>query len=148
MSPALFIDTNVPIYAVGRSHPLKQPAARVISLVADYPDAFVTSVEVVQELLHRYLRMQLWASGRAVIQQFLVLMEGHVEDVTMADMRAALRLADHHEDVSARDLLHAGVMQRLGVTHVVSADHDFDRIAGVERLDPAAVESWQALLTA
>jgi predicted nucleic acid-binding protein len=142
----IFIDTNVPIYAVGRPHPLKDPARRVIALVAEEPEAFVTNVEVIQELLHRYLSGGRWEAGRHVVEQFMILMESHIEPVFAGDMQAAVRLADEHAGVSARDLVHAAVMRRLGMTRVVSADRDFDRIEGVERLELAAVDSWATSL--
>lgn len=37
MSPAVFIDANVPIYAGGRNHPSKEPSARVLLMVVEHP---------------------------------------------------------------------------------------------------------------
>ncbi len=144
MSPPAFLDANVPIYAAGRAHPLKAPSTRIVLMAAEHPEAFVTDVEVVQEMLHRYLALRLWDSGRAAVEQFIALMEGRIEAVTAGDLDEIVRLADRHRDVAARDLLHAAVMRRLGVTQIVSADADFDRIDGVERFDPAAFETWRA----
>ena len=79
-----------------------------------------------------------------MVEQFLVLMEGRIESVHVADVEDATRLADRYHEVGARDLLHTAVMRRLGTTRIVSADADFDRIAGVERLDLAEVDSWIA----
>ena len=59
MNPVVFIDTNVPIYAAGRAHPLKEPCARILLLVAEHSQAFVTDAEVLQELQHRYLALRL-----------------------------------------------------------------------------------------
>lgn len=148
MSPPVFLDANIPIYAAGRPHPLKAPAVQIVLLAAEHPEAFVTDVEVVQEMLHRYLALQLWDSGRAAVEQFMALMEGRIESVTAADLAEVVRRADRYRDVAARDLLHAAVMSRLGVTQIVSADADFDRIDGVERLDPAAFEAWRARIEA
>jgi predicted nucleic acid-binding protein len=146
MSPVAFLDANVPIYAAGRSHPLKEPCTQVLRLAAEHPDAFVTDAEVLQELLHRYLALRLWPQGREVFQRFLELMQGHVEAVQADDVQCAASLADAHQEMSGRDLLHAAVMQRLGVRHIVSTDQGFDRLAGVVRLDPANVASWQRSL--
>ena len=55
MSPAAFIDANVPIYASGREHPNKEPCARILMMAAEHPLSFVTDVEVLQELVHRYV---------------------------------------------------------------------------------------------
>ena len=68
MSPPVFLDANVPIYAAGREHPLKAPCVRVLELAAERPYDFVTDAEVLQELLHRYLAQRLWPAGRAVVR--------------------------------------------------------------------------------
>ena len=53
-------------------------------------------------------------------------------------------MADRHPGVSARDLVHAAVMQRLGANRIISADTDFDNLAGIERLGPARVDEWES----
>ena len=55
MSPAVFIDANVPIYAAGGDHPYKEPCSRILRMAAEEPQSFVTDSEVLQELMHRYL---------------------------------------------------------------------------------------------
>lgn len=146
MHPRAFLDANIPIYAAGRPHPLKAPAVRVLTLAAEHPEAFITDVEVVQELLHRYTALRLWDPGREVVAHFLALMEGRIEAVVVGDVREAVELADEHRDVAARDLVHAAVMLRVGADYIVTADRDFDRIRGVTRLLPAAVDEWSGSL--
>jgi predicted nucleic acid-binding protein len=52
----IFIDTNVFMYAVGRSHPLRQEVRRFFAeAVAGAQPRLCTSAEVLQELLHPYL---------------------------------------------------------------------------------------------
>ena len=142
MSPAAFIDANVPIYASGRDHAYKEPCGRVLTMVAEYPNSFVTDVEVLQELLHRYLASSRWTLGREVLQSFTELMHDRIEPVIEEDIHLAAELADQHPTVSARDLVHAAVMQRLGSVRIISSDSDFDRLPGVVRLDPASVGEW------
>ena len=55
MSPPAFTDANVPIYAAGREHENKEPCVRVLMMAAEHSLSFVTDVEVLQELLHRYV---------------------------------------------------------------------------------------------
>ena len=50
-----FVDTNVIMYAVGRSHPLRQEAREFFQESQRANQALVTSAEVLQELLHAYL---------------------------------------------------------------------------------------------
>ena len=146
MSPAAFLDTNVPIYAAGRPHSLKEPCAQILLLVAEYPQLFVTDTEVLQELLHRYLALRLWPQGREAFRAFAELMRGRVETVQMADVERAADLADAYPDMSGRDLLHAAIIDRLKVYYIISADTDFDRLVYVERLDPAQVVDWRHII--
>ncbi len=146
MSPASFIDANVPIYAAGRAHPLKEPCVRVLLLAAEHPASFVTDAEVLQELLHRYLALGLWPQGKEAFQRFCDIMQERIEAVQGADVQGASGLADAHQELGGRDLLHAAVMHRLGVRRIISADRGFDRLPGVERLDPAQEASWRRLV--
>ena len=115
MNPAVFIDANVPIYAAGREYPYKQPCARILRILADDPQSFVTDSEVLQEIMHRYLAswaMDLGPGG--VVRAFAEAMRGRIEPVHGEDVTQAAELADRHMGVSARDLVHAAVMQRPG----------------------------------
>ena len=56
MSPAAFIDANVPIYASGREHPNKAPCTRVLMMVAEHPLSFVTDVGSFKSLCTATLR--------------------------------------------------------------------------------------------
>ena len=143
MNPAVFIDANVPIYAAGREHSYKEPCVRILHVLADAPQPFVTDSEVLQEMMHRYLASGRWNLGREVVRAFAEAMRGRVEPVHAEDVILATELADRHPGVSARDLVHAAVMQRLGVGRVISADTDFDRLERIERLDPAHIEEWE-----
>ncbi len=145
MTPA-FLDANVPIYAAGRDHPLRAPSLRTLHLAAINPAGFLTDAEVMQELLHRYLALRLWPLGRESIREFTAIMRGRIEPLMPIDVETAASLADRYPGLAARDLVHAAVMERLGVRLIVSADTGFERIEGVERLDPARVEDWAGRL--
>ncbi len=144
MSPAVFIDANVPIYAAGGDHPHKEPCSQVLRMAAEDPRPFVTDSEVLQELMHRYLASGRWVLGRVVLHAFAEAMDGRIEPVLAEDILSASQLADRNPGVSARDLVHAAVMQRLGTNRIISADTDFDRLAGIDRLEPAHVREWES----
>ena len=146
MPPATFIDANVPIYAAGREHPYREPCVRVLAAVSNNPEAFVTDAEVFQEIMHHYLRTERWEPGQVVVESFAAMMHGKVSPVTIDDVLAAGQLATTHHSLSSRDLLHLAVMHRLGVTRIVTADADFDRVPGIIRLDPAAAGAWESAL--
>ncbi len=144
MSPAAFIDANVPIYAAGRDHPHKAPCVQILSMVAHNPEAFITNAEVLQELLRRYLATDRWTLGREVVTSFAELMAGRIESVYPRDVLRAAEMANEHQGVSARGLVHAAVMRRLQIAQIISADRDFDRVPGIERRDPLRLDEWQA----
>ena len=148
MSPAVFIDANVPIYAAGGDHPHKEPCARILRMVAEDPQPFVTDSEVLQELMHRYLTSGRWTLGLEVLRAFAEALHGRIEPVHAVDILAAAELADRHPDVSSRDLVHAAVMQRLGANRIISADTDFDHLEGLHRLDPSSVTEWERSIPA
>ena len=140
----LFIDANVPIYAAGPAHRLKEPSGRVLDLVAGRPSSFVTSAEVLQEVLHYSLRRG--EPGRRLFSSFTTLMARRVEAVFGTDVEVAADITAGHAGLEARDGVHAAVMRRLGIRHVVSADPRLSRIQGLERLDPGDVVTWSANL--
>ena len=143
MSPAVFLDANVPIYASGREHPYKEPCVRVLMIAAEHSRLFMTDSEVLQELVHRYLALRRWPLGREVVNSFAELMHDRIEPVCAEDIIDAARLADLDQTVSARDLVHAAVMRRLGIDHIVSSDTDLDRLPGITRLDPINTAEWE-----
>ena len=143
MPPATFIDANVPIYAAGREHPYREPCIRVLAAVNENPDGFVTDAEVFQEIMHHYRRTQRWDAGQTVVESFAAMMRGRVSPVSIDDVLTAGRLANEHQDLSTRDLLHLAVMRRLGVTRIVTADAGFGRVPGAVRLDPVDFGEWE-----
>ena len=129
MTHVSFVDTNVPIYAAGRDHPYKEPCAEIIRIIANNPTRFITDAEVLQELMHHYLRTNRWTIGREVFGRFEMLL-----------------LADRIHQANSRDLVHASVMSRKGTRLIISTDVDFDRIPELRRLDPMQLSTWQTEL--
>jgi predicted nucleic acid-binding protein len=147
MNSPIFIDANVPIYAAGRPHTYRESCGAVLLLVVDNLRSFVTDAEVVQELLHRYLARGLLEVGTRVILDFTAALRGQIEPLYVADVELASSLAGHHRGLSARDLAHLAVMQRLGTERIVLADRGFDEIPGLERLDPQDIDMWRTSIT-
>ena len=53
----IFVDTNVFMYAVGKPHPLQSLAQQFFHQSMHNREKLFTSAEVIQELMHVYLRM-------------------------------------------------------------------------------------------
>jgi predicted nucleic acid-binding protein len=143
MTSPIFVDANVPMYAAGRPHTLKEPCQQILLLISERPRAFFTNSEVLQQLLHRYRAIRGWDLGRSVLRDFALLMRGRVEPVYAQDVEEAASLADRQPELSSRDLIHLAVMTRVGTQRIVSADRGFDRVPQVERLDPVDLAAWR-----
>jgi uncharacterized protein len=129
----IFVDSNVPMYLIGAEHPLKHSARRRIDQSISLGDRLVTSAEVLQEILHRYVSI----NRRDAIQPAFDALLGVVDDVldvTGADAHRARELVLGYDGLSARDALHAAVMQRGGISRILSFDAGFDALPGLERI--------------
>jgi len=129
----IFIDSNVPMYLVGRAHPLKAKAEELLEAAVTSGQRLVTSAEVLQEILHRYV-----AIGRreAIAPAFDVLLDV-VDEVVAVDEDDVLRARDlllGTRTLSSRDAAHVAVMVRQGIRRIMSFDAAFDRVPGITRI--------------
>ena len=53
----------------------------------------------------------------------------------MSELHEARDIVLSVPGVSARDALHAAMMQSAGITQILSYDHGFDSIPGIQRLE-------------
>ncbi len=143
-----FVDANIPMYAAGREHPLREPSIRVMQVITANADRFLTDAEVFQEIIHRYVSVRRWPLGREVFNEFAAAMYRRIEPVYAQDVLDAAALADDYSDINARDLVHAAVALRLGVSRIISTDTDFDRLPVITRLAPERVDDWAEALMA
>ena len=129
----IFVDSNVPMYIVGNPHPNKERAIWLTSELLQNGESLITSVEVYQEILHRYSSIRRPQS----IDDAFETLDDLVEDVLpygMVEVQAARALLATIPGVSARDALHVAVMQAAGCSSVLSFDAGFDDCPGIERI--------------
>ena len=135
MTDPVFVDANVPMYAVGAAHPLKQPCVDFLEAAARGEIAVLTDAGVLQEILHRYSGLNQRERAIEVIQLFIKVVPT-VLPITLADVEEALNIHQQHTALQARDSIHAAVMMNNGVQRILSADTHFDVVDQVQRLDP------------
>lgn len=117
----IFVDTNVLAYAVGRSHPLQEPARAFFAESLESKERLVTSSEVLQELLHMYLpvrRMETLDAALALAEATIPL----VWSLEPEDVRLARLLADRSPGLGARDLIHLACCRRRDVRRIKTFD--------------------------
>lgn len=129
----ILIDSTIPMYLIGAAHPHKHDARRLLEQLVSDSEPLVTDTEVLQEILHRYTAI----GRREAIEPAFNVLRGVVDvvlpiDETIVDRAKTLVLS--HLTISARDAIHAAVMQAHGIERILSFDQDFDRIPGITRV--------------
>ena len=129
----IFIDSNIPMYLVGASHPHKVDAQRLIERLLSEDEKLVTDAEVFQEVLHRYVAID---RKDAISPAFGILLELS-DEVLPIDGDTVLRAKEivlRGAGVSARDAIHLAVMARENIDRILTFDRGFDRHPGVRRI--------------
>ena len=121
------------MYLVGASHQHKVDAQRLVESVIARNERLVTDAEVLQEILLRYVAIE----RRDAIQPAFDLVLGIVDEVfpiELEDVERAKTTVMNRAAVSARDAVHVAVMERRGITRILSFDRGFDRVPGIQRI--------------
>ena len=131
----IFVDTNVFIYAVGGPHPNRPRARRFLSSLASSDRVVCTSAEVLQELVHVYLRSR----RTKVLDKALALVRRsriQVLPLEEPDVLLARRLRDVFPRLQARDLCMLASCRRREVEELFTFDRAL-QVAASHLLRPA-----------
>jgi len=143
MAETTFLDVNIFMYAAGSLHPYKDSCVRILSDVEAGTLAAAVNTEIFQELLYRYSHIKLADKGVQLCRDILKYPFITILPVTEADIRLAIDLFDSHRaaGLKPRDAIRASTMQNNGISRLISADKDFERLDFVTRIDPLAYTS-------
>lgn len=133
----IFIDTAIVMYAAGGEHALRGACRRIIEGIRDGDIDATTSVEVIQEIGHRFVSIREPAMARRLMADTLDLF-APVLPISHAVVRRVPDLLDRYPHLQARDLVHVATCIHEGITDIVSPDRGFDQVAEVRRLEPVA----------
>ena len=129
----IFVDSNVPMYLVGAEHPNKIAAKQLLERAIANGERLVSDAEVLQEILHRYAAI----ARRDAIQPAFDALVGVVDEIFPVERRDVERAKDIFQgsrNLSARDAIHAALMERNGVSDILTFDAGFDQVPGIRRL--------------
>lgn len=129
----IFIDSNIPMYLIGAEHANKKRSVDLLQELVRNEERLVTSIEVYQEILHRYTALRRLDAIDPAMDTLSALVD-EILGFGMDEIRKARMLIGSVDEISARDALHAAVMDRAGVTRILSFDSGFDSCPGIERL--------------
>jgi predicted nucleic acid-binding protein len=130
-----FLDTAIFMHSVGGDHPLKEPCRAVLRHVRTGSLDATTSVEVVQEIHHRYRSLRRPEFGQSLAAEVMNTF-APVLPVTHAVMRRVAVLAERYPRLDSRDLVHVATCIVEGIDTIISTDAGFDAVTEVRRIDP------------
>ncbi len=134
---SFFLDTSIPMYAAGKPSPYKAACVSLLDRIESGELQAVIDVEVVQEILYRFFRMNLSGDGERLARHLLRL-GVTVLPITRTDIEAGVDLHEGYASrrIPPRDTLHVAVMRNNDLRKILSLDRHFDIIQEVERIDP------------
>lgn len=133
---SVFIDTAVFMYAGGPEHPLRPPCQALMIEVGAHTIDAVTSAEVIQEILHRYVSIRDQDRGITIARDAMDLM-GPVLPVTHSVMARVPPLIERYPGLATRDLVHVATCLDAGVDTLVTTDTAMTRIAEIRCVHPS-----------
>ena len=125
----IYVDSNVFMYLVGAPHSNRDVLENYFF---NHPEEeYVTSVEVLQEITHRYVAVD---RRRAIGDAFELVdnLVHMVYPISREDVDRAHEIALAQKRISGRDCLHLAVMTNRAVDRVLTLDRDFGLWPGVE----------------
>lgn len=129
----IFVDSNMPMYLVGASASHQAAARALLEEAVARRERLVTSAEVLQEILHRYVAIGRRDAIQPAFDAITRIVDA-VLSVDAADIERAKTIVLSRGAVSARDAVHLAVMERHGVSRIMSFDRHFDGVPGIERI--------------
>ena len=138
----MYLDANVIVYAVTQDRRYGAPGARWLKRIEAKEVPAESSVLMIVECLHafRSLNRILARKRRAPID-----IPGSIRAILSLQVRwleltptVVARASELTQPMTAGDAVHVASMELHGVSEILSADQDFDRIANIRRIDPLA----------
>jgi len=133
-----FIDSNIFFYAKIIDREYGDACKRVLSRIVDGELKAATSALALIEVANSLMKYGLSSEVRNVVDAIFSL-DIPIYETDPLDVRDAMEIFDEAK-ISLYDCAHAAIMRRAGITNIISADKDFDRISWVRRSDPKIIE--------
>lgn len=118
------------MYAAGSDSPQKVQCISILKKISDSTIDAAASVEVLQEILHRYRAIHRLEDGVKVYEAFRSLPLRWLE-VIPEDADRAKDFLLSHAHISSRDALHVAVMQRNKIKKIATFDQGFLGVSSI-----------------
>jgi predicted nucleic acid-binding protein len=132
---AVFVDTNIPMYAHGGAHPLREACRSALAHLVHGSVKAYSSTEVHQEILYQYVSLGRRTEARQVSRDFAVIVPA-ILPVTRHDIKRVWQLMVDYPGLACRDYVHLAVMLNNNLRRILSADSHFDLVREIVRVPP------------
>ena len=139
----ILVDATILAYAVGESHPLREPCRRLLEAHGEGRIELTTTVEVVGAFLELRARLRSRADAAELTRQLAAALRPIV--TTRADLERGLALIEAHPDLAPSQAILAAVALGHDAEALVSADPVFASVGPLRWVDPAGPAA-QALI--
>lgn len=118
------MDSNIPMYAAGKVSEFKEACISFLHQIEKLKIRAVSSVEVLQEILHRFHALRRIEDGVEVYRRFRAL-PIHFLPIEVETVDDAKDILQNTPRISSRDALHLAVMRRNRIDKIVTYDQGF-----------------------
>jgi predicted nucleic acid-binding protein len=131
-----FLDTNVLLRHLLQDHPQQSPRSTAYLARVEHGEIKVRTADTVVFETVFTLQRQYGVPKEEIRDNLLPILE--LPGIVLPGKRRLRKVFDLYVDLNLpfADAYHVALMQRLGLRHIVSFDKEFDRVAGVTRLEP------------
>ncbi len=133
----IFLDTNIFMYAAGSEHPNKSTSVKMLEMVAIGKIEAAISVEVLQEILHRYTYIGRKEDGMKLARMVMQMIPT-IYEVELRDIQTAMYLLKKYE-INSRDALHAAVAINNSIETICTYDSHFSEINEIRLRKPEEI---------
>jgi uncharacterized protein len=130
----LYIDSNVFFYAKIMDRVFGEPCSRILTDVSSGNLQASTSALVPIEVANA---LRKYGLAKDIVEEVRAISSIGLEIYTL-DQTDALEAAEIYgaTGISPYDCLHAAVMKKNGLSEIISADKEFEKVPWMKRLDP------------
>lgn len=129
-----FLDSNIIMYTIGGSHPLKAPCIKILEKIRNTIIQVCTNTEVFQEILYRYYSIENKEIGHKACK-LLEDIADPIFPVSHHDIVKAMSLLQQY-NIPVRDAIHVATMLNNDIRQIISTDTHFDNIPEIKRIQP------------
>jgi predicted nucleic acid-binding protein len=132
----VFVDTNIFLRYLTKDDPVQFPRCRTLFKKAQEGEVLlVTSTLVIAEMIWT-LTSFFHIPKDQIIEKISIIIGSEAVQISDKDLLAEALVLYARKNIDFIDAYHAVLVKKLHLPEIYSYDRDFDRIAGLKRLEP------------